>query len=136
MKRLVLFLILTAIILFFASDCFCQNFKYDSKGRRDPFTPLVTNDGRFTSTIMEDNIGIEEINLEGIILDTKEGNMAIINDTVVKAGERIGSFEVIDIMNEKVILQRGNREFIINLVPELEEMNDVKEIKSFRPISR
>lgn len=124
------------IIIFIAAQLsFAQGFKYDSKGRRDPFASLVNpKDGAFMTTLVD--IGkVEEIKLEGIILDAKNGDMAIINDALLKQGERIGGFEILKIEREKVILRRSDKEYVINLIPELEEMEDVKEIKNIGPDS-
>ncbi|MFH0791058.1 MAG: hypothetical protein V2A64_05440 [Candidatus Omnitrophota bacterium] len=78
-----------------------EEFKYNSQGRRDPFIPLVTSDGRLLNPEPEQN-NKQELMLEGIIYDKNGMSYAIINGSIAKVGEKIGEFQVLKINNNKV----------------------------------
>ncbi len=82
---------------------------YDSHGKRDPFVPLVT----LTTRQVVGLIGIEsldEIIINGIVYDPKNGSMVIANGTVLKEGEESGSVKVLEIKPNGAL-------FAINGVP-------------------
>ncbi len=76
-----------------------EGFKYDAKGKRNPFTPLVTSDGRILKLEDEDK---GQIQLEGIIYDKYGSSYAIINGTVVRVGDFIGDYQVLKIEEKRV----------------------------------
>lgn len=77
-----------------------EQFIYDAKGKRDPFIPLVTPDGRLLK--LEEKEGIAGLLLEGIIYDDGGLSYAIINGEVVKAGDTINAYQVREIGKDKV----------------------------------
>ncbi len=79
-----------------------EEFKYNSQGRRNPFIPLVTSDGRMLNPEPEQN-NKQMLTLEGIIYDKNGISYAIINGSVAKVGEKIGEFQVLRINRNKVI---------------------------------
>ena len=88
--------------------------KYDSKGKRDPFLPLVTPDGR----ILEFSTGTEGeggLYLKGITFDAGGASYAVINDEIVKIGDRIEGCEVLDIQPKKVILTKDGEKIEIGI---------------------
>lgn len=97
---------LFAHLLFFlclSSALFAQEeFKYDAKGKRNPFIPLVTPDGRFLK--LEQEEGAETLLLEGIIYDKQGLSYAVINGEVVRIGDKVGDYQVLKIEERKVIL--------------------------------
>ncbi|MFA5388922.1 MAG: hypothetical protein WC312_04110 [Candidatus Omnitrophota bacterium] len=78
-----------------------EGFKYDSKSRRDPFVPLISETGGYASDAYEASAA-EDIRLEGIVWDEGKGSIAIINGEIVKEGELIGSIKILKINKESV----------------------------------
>lgn len=94
-----------------------EPFVYDSKGKKDPFVPLVTEEGRY---LFRENAptSVGDIALEGIIWDSKGESFAIVNDVIMKEGDRIGNIQVLKVEPAKVTFLRGNDEFTIELINE------------------
>lgn len=74
---------------------------YDSNKKRDPFTPLVTSDGRLVN--LEQEQGNKNLTLEGIIFDKNGLSYAIVNGEVVKIGDKIGAYQILKIEKNKVV---------------------------------
>jgi hypothetical protein len=74
---------------------------YDDKGKRDPFIPLVTPDGRLLNLDKEEVKG--DLSLEGIIYDKHGRSYAIVNSAVVGISDFIGAYQVLKIEENKVI---------------------------------
>jgi len=103
-KFILIFFICTISILICAINLSAQDeFTYDSKGRRDPFIPLVTSDGRLLKLEEEENKNLT-MSLEGIIYDEHAISYAILNGEVVKVGDTIGDYQVLKIEKNKVVL--------------------------------
>ena len=98
----------------FAED----NFVYNSKGKRDPFMPLVTSEGYIIS--VEEELFASDMNLEGIIFDVQGRSLAIINGKVVKVGDNIGSYTILEIGQTKVILAKEAEKYILELKRDIE----------------
>jgi len=90
------------------------NFKYDSKGKRNPFQSLVTKDGRILPGAKAVN-ETGDIELEGIIWDPNGKSVAIINKKLVKEQERILNMQVLKIKKDSVIVQKEGKVMVINL---------------------
>ncbi len=89
-------------------------FKYDAAGRRDPFMPLVTKEGKIAfgyGTIRS----IEDIRLEGIVYDPSGDSIAVINGMVLKENDTIGNIKLIKIESDKVSLLFNQTEHVIRL---------------------
>ena len=88
--------------------CFSQEiFKYEARFRRDPFTPLVTSDGRLISLgRSQSDTGLV---LEGIIFEDGGISYALINGAVVKRGESIGEYVVLEIRKDEVSLLKDGQ---------------------------
>ncbi len=84
-------------------------YVYDSGGRRDPFTPLITPDGRLVQ--IETKLHSGELRLEGIIFDKNGASFAIINGSVVSAGESVDDIKVTKILEDKIIFEKGGKVF-------------------------
>jgi len=81
-------------------------FVYDAKGKRDPFIPLVTPDGRLLNLKQQEEKG--DLTLEGIIYDKYGLSYAIVNGEIVKIGDKVGEYQVLRIESNKVIfLKQG-----------------------------
>lgn len=100
--------------------CYAQSeFVYDAKGKRNPFIPLVTNDGRLLKLDTEE--GTTSLSLEGIIYDKYGRSYAIINGTVVGIGDILeGDYQVLKIEENKVIFIKGGETMAVELKKEEE----------------
>lgn len=106
-------------ILHFTFLCFAQNeFKYDAKGRRDPFIPLVTSDGRLLK--LEQQEGASGLLLEGIIYDKRGLSYAIVNGEVVKIGDAVGDYQVLRIEQKRIIFIKEGQTTVVELKKEEE----------------
>ena len=89
-------------------------FKYNAKGKRDPFVPLISESGGYVSDAYEAS-AVEDIRLEGIVWDDAKGSIAIINGEIVKEGEVIGSIKVLKINKDGVVFDVGGEKVKIDL---------------------
>jgi len=90
------------ILFLFCHPAFSQDeFRYDSKGKRNPFIPLVTSDGRLLKLDKEETSG--ELSIEGIIYDKNGRSYAIVNATVVEIGDFVSGYQVLKIEENKII---------------------------------
>ncbi len=105
----VLFVLITAGSVF--SE---RSFRYEAKGNRDPFVPLVSETGSYVSDAYGIS-GIKDIRLEGIVWDETKGSIAIINGEIVKEGQEIGSVKVLKIQKDGVIFNVDNEAVKIDL---------------------
>lgn len=92
-------------------------FTYDAKGKRDPFVPLVTPDGRLLK-LDEEAGGDLNLSLEGIIYDKNGISYAVVNGAVLKTGDKIGDYRVLRIEERKVAFIRDGQTQEIELTKE------------------
>ncbi len=90
-------------------------FVYDDKGKRDPFTALVTSTGVFLN--VEKEYLLSDLALEGTMIG-KSGNIAIINGQIVREKQAIGDFIVEKIDNNTVTLLKGDKRSVLRLTKE------------------
>jgi hypothetical protein len=95
-----------------------EQFVYDAKGKRDPFIPLVTPDGRLLKLGQEE--GISELSLEGIFYDQAGGSYLIVNGEVVRVGEKIGDYQVLKIEKKKATFLKNGEPIEVKLKGEEE----------------
>lgn len=104
-------IILGFFLFGFVLICFAQEqFVYDPKGKRDPFIPLVTSEGRLLKLDAEQPVQ-GALSLKGIIYDKSGASFAIINDKVVKLGDMVDDNQVLKIEKNKVLLIKEDRVF-------------------------
>jgi len=101
---------LTLFSLLFAQD----EFKYDAKGKRDPFIALVTPDGRLLKLEREETPS-GGLLLEGIIYDEHGLSYAIVNGEVVNIGDKVSDYQVLKIEKNKVIFIKGGQTLEVEL---------------------
>ena len=89
-------------------------FKYDAKGKRDPFAPLISESGGYASDAYEASAG-EDIRLESILWDDVNGSIAIVNGEIAKEGDTMGSIKVLKINKNNVIFDVGGENIKIDL---------------------
>jgi len=78
-----------------------EEFIYDDQGKRNPFIPLVTQDGRLLKLDKEE--GVKGLSLEGIVYDAKGSSYAMVNGDIVRPGQRVGQYVVFKIEPDKII---------------------------------
>ena len=108
---------LLAISVIVASLGTCEDFQYESRGKRDPFVPLIGSD-KPTIARLEDITSIDDINLEGIAVGAKGTRSAIINGEILNEGAKIGDIEIKKISNKMVTLFMGGKEHTVKLPEE------------------
>ena len=90
----------SAPVASFAKD----DYVYDIGGKRDPFIPLITADGRFLQLERtQEDIDASALKLEGIIYDKYGLSYAIVDGSVVKIGDIIADYQVLKIEEKRVI---------------------------------
>ncbi len=111
-KRVILVLLISgmAFDLVFAED----GFKYNPKGKRDPFIPLISESGGYASDAYEASAA-EDIRLEGIVWDEMKGSIAIINGEIAKEGDAMGSIKILKINKDSVIFDVGGENVKVDL---------------------
>jgi hypothetical protein len=91
--------------------------RYDAQGRRDPFIPLVTAEGRLLKLETKSSSS-SSLNLEGIIYDSNDLSYAIVNGEVIKVGDEVSGYDVLKIEKNKVILIKDSQPIEIELKEE------------------
>ncbi len=97
-----LVLVVACVMLTGIVSCFAQDeLIYDAKGRRNPFIPLVTSDGRILKL---DNIGEDQkgLSLDGIAFDKNGISYALVNGEIVNIGDTVNGYTVLKIETERV----------------------------------
>ncbi len=101
----------------FCVSCYAQEqFVYDAKGKRDPFIPLVTSEGRLLNLDTQQTKGT--LNLQGIIYDAKGVSYAVVNGAVVKIGDTVDGSQVLRIEDKKVVFIKDGNPFEMGLKEE------------------
>ncbi len=104
------FVFLFCFLIFGFCISFAQEpYAYESGGRRDPFSPLVTPDGRLLQIEAKFHSG--NLRLEGIIFDKAGVSYAIINGSVLAVGESVDDITVTKILENKIIFEKGGKAF-------------------------
>jgi hypothetical protein len=108
---LLLFLGLTSLEVFGQDD-----FTYNTQGKRNPFIPLVTPEGRLLKLDKQQESGQQGgLVIEGIIYDQLGRSFAIVNANVVGIGDMVGDYQVLKILKNKVIFIRNGEPLEIEL---------------------
>src|SRR3989338_5580369 len=71
---------------------------YNSHGKRDPFIPLVTSTMKSSSSNLLGIDNIDDLIVEGVVYDPKNGSVVIVNGTILKEGEEFGSVKVLKVV--------------------------------------
>lgn len=112
-----LLVILILFIMLFNITSFAQNeFIYDAKGERNPFMPLITDEGMLIK--IKPRLTSSNLELEGIIFDNVSMSYAIVNGAVVKVGDFVGDYQVLRIQADKVIFIKDGEPFEVELEKE------------------
>src|SRR4051812_11985440 len=88
-------------------------FEYNEHGKHDAFWPLVSSSG--TLITYDSDITANDISLEGVVVDAKGNNLAILNGKIVKAGDLVGGYTIDSISNNHVELTKGQEHLTIHI---------------------
>lgn len=104
MRRLWLFSLTFGIII--ADVSYAAQSLYEAKGRRDPFTPLVTLSTK--ASVASGLMGVEsleEIMVEGIMNDhDPKKSVVILNGSVLREGEEAGNVKVLELRADGAVI--------------------------------
>ncbi|MDD3296342.1 MAG: hypothetical protein PHU64_03170 [Candidatus Omnitrophica bacterium] len=115
MRKKIFPLLLAAFLSNFFQNGFSQSSRYAfNDSARDPFEPLVNKAGFI---LIPKEIDVTGLAVQGIIY-SKDLPLAIINGEVVKQGDYIGDYNVVQIEVKRVILKKGNESFTLTLEEE------------------
>jgi type II secretory pathway component PulC len=109
MKRTVFYMIIIFLALAVVAPLVSDEIaRYEAKGHRDPFVPLV-GAGKDRPSDLSEITSVEEIELEGIAIGRHGRRIAIINGKMVKEGDKIGSVLIEKIDKRRVAVSiEGN----------------------------
>lgn len=91
-----------------------DEFKYTSKGKRDPFVPLIGQD-RAKGNGLDGITSIQDVFLEGIAVGPKGRNIAIMNGQMVKDGDKFGNLLIKKIDQRSVNLSLEGKDYTLQL---------------------
>jgi hypothetical protein len=111
MRRL---LIAFALLVLSAQCALCDGFKYESKGKRDPFVPLIGG-SRPTVVKLEDITSAEDVKVEGIAVGAHGKKVAILNGEVLKESDKVGEVELIKVEKKFVTISIGGKSYNLYL---------------------
>jgi type II secretory pathway component PulC len=113
-KAFILSLILLFSFLFITLDGFSESTapKYDRGRKKNPFIPIVTNDGQLINVQDEDKE--TKFNLEGIIYDKEGQSMAIINGQILRKNDSILDAKIVEVRKDGVVYVKDGEIFILN----------------------
>lgn len=110
------FLIFSLFFLATLSSVFAQGeFTYNDKGKRNPFIPLVTPQGRLLKLDKQDTASLQGLAIEGIIYDKFGRSFAIVNAEVVGVGDPVGEYQVLKIFENKVVFIKDGQPLEVEL---------------------
>lgn len=91
-----------------------EPFRYDPKGLRDPFMPLV-REGRLVGSAGSGGDAHGQLVLYGILWDPGGESLAIINDRELKVGDQVDGYRVADIRKDAVVLKDGGEPLVLRI---------------------
>ena len=94
-----------------------DDYKYESRGKRDPFVPLVGIDRPVVSKL-EEVTSIADVKVEGIVSASGGRMAAILNDQIVRQGDRFGDIEIKKITKKAVAIVMGGKNYDIMIIEE------------------
>jgi len=113
------FLIVLFLVLVLCKAAFSEGeFVYDAKGKRNPFIPLVTPEGRLLKLDKQEATSSGGLVVEGIIYDKFGRSFAIVNTNVVGIGDLVGNYQVLKIQENKVIFIKDGEPLEVELSQE------------------
>lgn len=119
MKKILLPGILGAVAIILATVILThgQSFKYEAKGKRDPFIPLIGQDRVKVSGLL-DIVSIDDVKLEGIAIGPTGQKMVMINGEMMKQGDKVGEVLIKRITKNSVTISISGKDHNIKLPEE------------------
>lgn len=114
MRTHIKYIVLVLVLTCSASGSFAA-VEYNSAGRRDPFVPLVGVSRVGGGGGVDMILTIEDVSLQGIIMDPDGTRSIIMNGEIVKEGQQIGQLIVEDVGNNLVKIKIGEERHTIKL---------------------
>ena len=107
--------LITLAILTILSQCaLCDGFKYESRGKRDPFVPLVGG-SRPAVIKLEDVTSADDVKVEGIAIGAQGKKAAILNGEVLKENDKVGEVELKKIDRKSIVVVIGGKSYNLYL---------------------
>ena len=127
MKRSGVTMSLLVFVLF--AECSAVWAAYESKGKRDPFEPLLLSDGQRISpppdTEGAGSLGLNRVALQGVVYDPSGDSYAILSGRVLRENEEWEGIRILKIEADAVTIWKdGETQQLI--VREPEEEKDTK----------
>lgn len=97
-----------------AAESVEKSFKYDPRGKRDPFVALV-RDGRLVGVSIKAVRNDEKPILHGILWDPGGRSIALINDAEAHVGETVGNYEILEIRRDSVVVSNGGEPVVLEI---------------------
>ncbi len=115
MKRFIIAIGFMIIVMWTAEASVLTNragLSYDDRGKRNPFLPLIGNDVAVTQVAYLKSV--DDLIIEGILMDPNKGSVVIVNGQVLKEGNYIGGFRVDSIHATNVTFSREEKSYTVN----------------------
>lgn len=82
---------------------------YDSRGKRDPMVSLLKGEKKADYYGFQGVEDIEDIRIEGVVVDPQKGSYVIANGVVLAQNEEEGNVRVLEIQENGVLFQIGTK---------------------------
>lgn len=117
LKLINISVLLLASAIFAFSAYAADNFTYESRGKRDPFVPLIGQEKGSVAKLSEVT-SVEDMKLEGIAVGAGKKKTAIINGEILKEGQKVGEIYIKTISASSVVVTIGGKDYTLKLVEE------------------
>lgn len=98
---------------------------YDSKGRRDPFEPLVSDEAPRSIDGLKGVQTVDDLKVQGVVVDRDRGSYVVVNGVVLAEGAEEDGVKAVRIEEGGALFQiRGREQFKKFSVIEPEEESD------------
>ena len=114
--------ILVVISAGYFSFAYGEEIRYDQGGRRDPFTPLIGEGA--VAAVGNQSHARADVKIQGIIIDSQQGSMVLIDGEFYKEGDRIGDMNLISIYKDRIILSQEDVQKTIWLREEIADQSN------------
>jgi hypothetical protein len=108
----------------YAENPASPTFEYESKGKRDPFVPLIGQEKAKKISGLVDITSVEDIKIEGIAMGANGKNIAILNGQMVREDDKFGVVQIKKISQNSVQLSIEGKNYTLEL-PKPEEENKI-----------
>jgi len=104
------------LILLVSSFCrYGDCAAYNSYGKRDPFVPLVGAAAQSNVTGLSAISSIDDISLQGVVVDADGRKAVIINGEIMREGVQIGNLTVESIGENDVVVRLNDVKYTLKL---------------------